>query len=170
MASETRLPDNKKIDALYVEHSSWLYQWLSQKTGCTHQAQDLTHDTFLRLFKQLEPIERPRAFLLTVAKRVLFNFWRRRDLEQAYLQALSEQDQNYALSSEELNIIYDAIVAIDNALDGLPPLVKRCFLLSRLEGHSYPEIALEIGRSQATIERYMKQAYLHCLKAAPVRL
>ena len=36
------------------------------------------------------PIIEPRAFLTTVAKRVLFNYYRRQDLERAYLDALAQ--------------------------------------------------------------------------------
>lgn len=164
MSIDKQRPLDNSIAELYLNHSQWLRDWLNGKTGCYLQAEDLTHDTFVKLFKNQQTIETPRAFLLTIAKRVLFNFWRRRDLEQAYLQALSELEWEYAPSAEEIAEIHQAIAELDQVLNGLPILVKQAFLLSKLDGKSYPQIALEIGKSLATVERYMKQAYLHCFQ------
>lgn len=166
--SDTRSPSNELrqvAHTLYAEHHPWLQGWLRRRLGCQHQAADLAQDTFVRLLRGREapqPIEEPRAFLTTLAQRVLFNFWRRRDLEQAYLDALSQQPQAVALSAEDYAMVREAVEALDRLLDGLPPKVREAFLLNRLEGLTHVEIARRLRLSVATIERYMKQAVLHC--------
>ena len=52
---------------------------------------------------------------------------------------------------------------IDAMLDALPPLVKRAFLLSQLNGLKYQDIAEQLGVSLITVKRYMKQALVQCL-------
>ena len=52
---------------------------------------------------------------------------------------------------------------IDAMLDALPPLVKRAFLLSQLNGLKYDDIAVQLGVSLITVKRYMKQAFVQCL-------
>lgn len=37
------------ITELYQDHHGWLHGWLRKKLGCSHQAADLAHDTFMRL-------------------------------------------------------------------------------------------------------------------------
>ena len=68
-----------------------------------------------------------------------------------------------AISPEERQIILDTLLAIDALLNTLPFKVRRAFLLSRLDGLSYREIAAELGVSERMVKKYMAQAMLHCL-------
>ena len=58
----------------------------------------------------------------------------------------------------------EALQAIDTLLDGLPAKVKATFLLSQLNGLTYPQIALELGISQRSVSDYMAKAFNRCLK------
>jgi len=156
------------VQSLYEEHHAWLKAWMHRRLDCPHQAADLTQDTFVRLLLVPAPSEllEPRAFLTTLAKRVLFSHWRRRDLERAWLDALSAQPAHVALSAEDYAVVREAIEAIDRLLDGLPLRAKQAFLLNRLEGLTHAAIAAELGVSVATIERDVRQVYLHLLSHA----
>jgi hypothetical protein len=109
-----------------------------------------------------EAIQEPRAYLTTLAKRVLFNFWRRRDLEYAYLAALASMPEHHMPSEEDRALVVDTLLAIDRALNTLPPLVREAFLLSQLYEMPYQEIADQLGISHMTVRRYMKQALTSC--------
>ena len=148
----------------YRQHHRWLVGWLRRKMDGAAQADDLAQEAFIRIFKSpaLEAVQEPRAFLTVVAKRELYNFWRRRELEEAYLAALAQMPEDLGLSQEDDALLREAILLIDRQLDGLPPKVKHAFLLNRLEGMTYVAIATEMQLSVATIERYMKQAIMHC--------
>jgi RNA polymerase sigma-70 factor (ECF subfamily) len=148
----------------YASHHAWLVVWLQRKMGCPHGAADLAQDTFVRVLtaREVDQVAEPRAFLTTLAKRALFSHWRRRELEQAYLQALAGLPQATAPSTEDLALLHEALQAIDQALNGLPAKVKRAFLLHRLDEMTHVQIASDMGISVATVERYMKRAYLHC--------
>lgn len=104
----------------------------------------------------------PRAFLTTVAKRVLFNFYRRQDLERAYLDALAHMPEHVAPSEEERAIILQTLVELDQLLDGLPVQVKRAFLLAQLDGLTYAQIGAELGISIATVKRHLNKAAMRC--------
>jgi RNA polymerase sigma factor (sigma-70 family) len=155
------------IETLYCDHHSWLRGWLSKKLGNGHQAADLAHDTFVRLLAKDETpvMEQPRAFLTTVAKRVLANHWRREQLEQAYLDALAQAPEAYAISPEERAMLLETIVEIDRLLDGLPAVVKRTFLLTQLDGLHHAEVAEQLGISVTTVKRYLAKAAQHCFFA-----
>lgn len=150
----------------YTSHHAWLVGWLQRRMGCPHGAADLAQDTFLRVLtaREVEQVAEPRAFLTTLAKRVLFTHWRRRELEQAYLQALAELPQATVPSVEDMALLHEALQAIDQRLAGLPAKVKQAFLLHRIDGLTHVQIAAEVGVSVASVERYVKQAYLHCCR------
>lgn len=161
-ANNTKLQQD--VLTLYSDHHGWLYGWLRQRLGCAYQAEDLAHDTFTRILTgNRTTIKEPRAYLTTVARGILVNWYQRQALERAYLDALSQLPEQEAPSEEQRYLILEALHEIDAMLDGLPPLMKRAFLLSQIEGLKYESIAERIGVSLITVKRYMKQAFRHCL-------
>lgn len=112
--------------------------------------------------RETPPLREPRAFLTTVAKRVLFNHYRRQDLERAYHQALAQLPEDLVPSEEYRAIILQTLTELDALLDGLPVPVKRAFLLAQVDGLSYSEIASELDISIATVKRHLNKAALRC--------
>lgn len=154
----------QQVHSLYSHHHGWLQGWLRKKLGCSHRAADLAHDTFLRLLARDEPvaIAEPRAFLTTVAQRVLANHWRREQIERAYLDALAQAPAALSPSPEERAMLLETLVEIDCLLAGLPPQVKRAFLYAQLDGLSQAEIAAELGISVSTVKRHLVRAGTQC--------
>lgn len=156
------------LHALYRDHNGWLQNWLKRRLGNAWDAADLSQDTFLRVLASAQPlaeVHEPRAYLLTVGKRLLSNFYARRSLEQAYLQALAQLPEESMPSPEQRWLLLETLQALDELLDGMAGVVRRAFLWSQLEGLGYREIAERLKVSERTVKRYMAQAYEHCLMA-----
>lgn len=164
MSTQTAPPS---VAALYTNHHGWLQGWLRRKTGCSHQAADLAHDTFLRLLlaARLPEPGTSRAYLTQIAKGLLIDRHRRHLLEQAYLQALAQLPEAHAPSPETSALVIETLVSIDAALASLPAAVRETFLLSRFDGLTYAEIAHQLGIAQATVRKYMLKAALACYAA-----
>lgn len=160
----TKTSTHEEIGHLYADNQRWLQRWLYQKLGCSQRASDLLQDTFLRLLGRNEVVDalEPRAYLMTVAKRVLIDHWRRSRIEQAYLDALAQIPEAYAPDPQEQLVLIETLVEIDNMLDGLPPLAKRAFLLVQLDGMKQRDIAALLGISISTVKRYLVMAATQC--------
>lgn len=160
----------EQLDQLYNNHHGWLHGWLSRKLGCHHRAADLAQDTFVRLLAREEAISlrEPRAFLTTVARRVLSNHWRRERLEQAYLETLARLPQEQLPSLEERMLLLETLLEIDRRLDGLPVPVKRAFLYSQLDGLTHAQIGERLSLSISTVKRYLVRAGAQCYFALAV--
>jgi RNA polymerase sigma-70 factor (ECF subfamily) len=156
-----------EMQALYSDHHGWLHAWLRRKLGCAHRAADLAHDTFLRLLARDQPlgVDEPRAFLTTVAQRVMANYWRREQIERAYLDALALLPEQFAPSPEERALALEALCEIDGLLERLPVAVKRAFLFAQLDGLSHAEIAGQLKVSIATVKRHLVRAGAQCFFA-----
>ncbi|MBS7777112.1 sigma-70 family RNA polymerase sigma factor [Acidovorax sp. CCYZU-2555] len=152
------------LSTLYIEHHNWLHGWLRRKLGDHAQAQDLAHDTFVQLLgaRTLPPLVEPRAYLTTIAKRTLFDFWRRRDLEHAYLDALAHQPQAAHPSEEQRYAALQALQELDRLLASLPPKARHVFLLNQIQELTYREIGEQLGLPLITVRRYMARAIEVC--------
>ncbi len=162
----------EECGALYAEHHRWLLGWLRQRLGCLHDAADLAQDTFIRVLAarnvaSVEPIHEPRAFLRTVAGRLLSNHLRRRALEQAWQQTLASLPEPEVPSPEVQAVLLQTLHEIDALLDGLPARARRVFLLAQLEGLTYAQIAELLGVSVRTIKRDMAEAFEQCILLTP---
>lgn len=154
------------LTALYREHQPWLRQWLRRQLGCSETAADLAQDTFLRLLAKpmlFDSNTGARAFLSRVAKGLCIDLWRRRQLEQAWLETLANQPEASAPSPEDHALIMEALCAVDKMLRNLPEKVASAFMLAQIHGLKYAEIAQELGVSERMVKKYMAQATLHCL-------
>ncbi|MBH9406627.1 sigma-70 family RNA polymerase sigma factor [Pseudomonas aeruginosa] len=152
------------LHTLYSDHHHWLTGWLRRRLGCPQNAADLAQDTFVTVLvsRQAARIDAPRAFLTTIARRVLCNHYRRQDVERAYLEALASLPEREVPSEETRAIVLETLVELDRLLDGLPPLAKETFLLAQLAGLGYAEIATQLGISLSSVKRYMLKAAQRC--------
>jgi len=159
----------RQIEALYCDHHHWLKGWLRSRLGCSYQAADFAQDTFLRILAgsaaggAVETIREPRSYLATVANRVVIDHFRRKKLEEAYLDALSRRPEAVAISPEERVILLETLQELDAMLHGLGAKVRRAFLLAQFHGMAYGKIASELEVSVSSVKKYMAKATEHCL-------
>jgi RNA polymerase sigma factor (sigma-70 family) len=111
---------------------------------------------------ELDTIHEPRGYLATIGHGLVVDHVRRRELERAYLEAIAHLPEPEAPSPEVRLLLLETLARIDALLDGLTPKARTAFLLSRLEGLSYPEIAERLGVSLSSVEKYMAAAVRHC--------
>lgn len=159
---------DRSIQDLYQQHHRWLNGWLGHKLGCPDSAADLAQDTFVRILRHpldIEQLREPRAYLLTIAKRLLINHFRHQSLERAYLDTLANLPEALHPTPEDLLLLKRALEALDALLAGLPDKVRTAFLLIQLEGLSQREVAQRMGLTIRTVQRYIAQAYTHCIAA-----
>ena len=158
--------DFQQVHTLYSDHHGWLQSWLRRKLGNSFDAADLAQDTFARLLTARNPevIAQPRAYLTTVARRLMVNHFERQSLERAYLASLALLPEALVPSVEERAILLETLHELDALLDELPPPVRTAFLMSQLEGLSYDEIAARLKLSVRTVTRYMAQGFRQCLR------
>jgi RNA polymerase sigma-70 factor (ECF subfamily) len=131
---------------LFASHHGWLVARLQVRLRCTADAQDVASETFLRVLasRHLGAVQEPRAFLTTIAKRLLFTLWRRRALEQAYLETLALHPEEFAPSPEDRAVLLETLDYI---------------VLSQIHGLGYHAIAGQLCISDSTVRRHMAEGF-----------
>jgi RNA polymerase sigma-70 factor (ECF subfamily) len=156
------------LHTLYEDHHNWLCGWLRKRLGCVDHAADLAQDTFIRVLTQRRAPElrEPRAYLSTVARSLMIDLFRRRAVEQAYLETLALIPEPVAFSPEARTLIIETLMEIDRLLDGLGSRTREIFLMAQLDGLSYVEIGRRLGVSVTTVKKHAVRALTHCLLLA----
>ena len=155
------------IHQLYLEHHSWLIQWLKKRVHHPHSATDIVQDTFVRLIQgqdRLNTIREPRAWLVNMAKNIFIDQHRRYLLEKTYLEQLAQQ---FEIEETEIDrqTLEESIILLDMltlALKDSDEDTRNAFLLYYLEGYTQSEIAAQLGKSLRTVQNYLAQGLAQC--------
>ena len=140
-------------DALVREHADRVYRLAYRLSGNRVDAEDLTQETFVRVFQAL-PNFRPGTFegwLHRITTNLFLDMVRRR--RRISLFALPEDDRLAAPSpgADQAYLERHLDADIQQALDGLPVAFRAAVVLHDLDQLPYQEIALILGIKVATV-------------------
>jgi RNA polymerase sigma-70 factor, ECF subfamily len=126
------------------------------------EAKDIVHSVYAKLFEsQISFISEQSAkvYLYKLTRGTCIDLLRRESLKQHYASSL-QQKASTALSIESEDLVDAKQLQEDlhQALEQLPPQMKRIFELSREHGLKYFEIAEALGVAQKTVETQMSRA------------
>jgi RNA polymerase sigma-70 factor (family 1) len=119
-------------------------------------SEELTQDIFMRIWNcrdRLPALESFENFLFIIARNAIISAMRRSrepalpGHQEEHVEQLWQPDRQ--LENKEQ---YDALLRV---IDLLPPQRKRVLILSRIEGLSHEEIALQLGISKNTIKEHI---------------
>ncbi|MEF9931228.1 MAG: RNA polymerase sigma-70 factor [Bacteroidales bacterium] len=133
------------------------------------EAQNIANDTFLSLWENRERInwnENIAPWLFSVAKNKCLNILKKRIHNNNYLQFNVKEKRDYinylSAQSEAPIKIYEKEVEVllCKAVEKMTPKVRTTFMLSRMQGMKYSEIAKADNISNRTVEARIKLAML----------
>lgn len=126
-------------------------------------------ETFCRLAAQSDLAfhSYPRRYLATVARRLLIDETRRLTSERAFLEAFAlHMGEAMQPGPDRIVQAVQELSALIELLCALPPRVRSAFLMSRVDGLTYADIALELGVSKSMVKQYVARAFAHCYVVA----
>lgn len=152
------------VQSIYEQHHSWLYGWLKGKLSNTSDAADLAHDTFVRILaaRNAADIREPRDYLTTIARGLVIDRYRRRAIEQAWLQSMAARPEAVGVSEEDKAVIIETLLAVDKTLAGLGARARKIFMLTQIDGLTYQQAADQLGLSISSVKKHMIRALTEC--------
>lgn len=161
--STERRPDGGRFDQFVGERWQPLLRFLLRMRVHEHDAQDIAQESFVRLlrYRDSEPAEVWQALLYRIAINVMRD--RRR---QAWTdgRTVSQDESTAAMlvspdaSPEQHAGDRQALAQLKVAILRLPPRCRQAYLLHRIEGMTYPEIARRSGISLKAVEKHISRA------------
>ncbi|MGA9870095.1 MAG: RNA polymerase sigma factor SigE [Rhodococcus sp. (in: high G+C Gram-positive bacteria)] len=141
-------------DELVREHGDRVYRLAYRLSGNAQDAEDLTQDTFIRVFRSLSNYQ-PGTFegwLHRITTNLFLDMVRRRS--RIRMEALPEDyDRVPSPMPNPEQIYHDARLNPDlqSALDSLAPEFRAAIVLCDIEGLSYEEIGATLGIKLGTV-------------------
>jgi RNA polymerase sigma-70 factor (ECF subfamily) len=141
-------------DELVRQHADRVYRLAYRLSGNQHDAEDLTQETFIRVFRSVQNYQ-PGTFegwLHRITTNLFLDMVRRRS--RIRMEALPEDYER--VPAEDPNpeqIFHDSRLGPDlqAALDSLPPEFRAAVVLCDIEGLSYEEIGATLGVKLGTV-------------------
>ena len=154
-----RKGDLKAFETLFRKYYSYLCSLANRYCRDRDTAEEVVQDLFYRLWEKKQEISIETSVKSYLIKAIYFNTLNRmkqqkRDVELSNLQ----QETVTGSSAEELVELTEISELVEHTLNRLPSRGQQIFRLSRLEGLTYREIALQLDISVKTVEAYMGQA------------
>lgn len=162
-------------DEVVRNHSARVYRLAYRLSGNPHDAEDLTQEVFVRVFRSLSSYT-PGTFegwLHRITTNLFLDLVRRRarirfDALPDDAERLASRDRGPAQIYDDTHFDHD----VQAALDALPPDFRAAVVLCDLEGLSYEEIAatlgIKIGTVRSRIHRGRSQLRAALAHRAPV--
>jgi len=141
-------------DELVRQHADRVYRLAYRLSGNQHDAEDLTQETFIRVFRSVQNYQ-PGTFegwLHRITTNLFLDMVRRRG--RIRMEALPEDyDRVPAGEPNPEQIYHDSRLGADlqAALDSLPPEFRAAVVLCDIEGLSYEEIGATLGVKLGTV-------------------
>lgn len=144
-----------------------------RRVGCRATAADLVQELFLRFWKRpQEPVEEMGTYLLRSARNLAIDHLRGEDSRGRTLSVLLPDEDAAQPSPEQAVQAGAELERVERALRALPERTRHVFLLSRVHGRTYGEIAEAMGVTRSAVEKHMMRALDACKAslepAAPV--
>ncbi len=141
-------------DEVVREHADRVYRLAYRLTGNQHDAEDLTQETFIRVFRSLASYK-PGTFegwLHRITTNLFLDMARRRS--RVRMEALPDETDRIPGDDPTPEEVYDDThldPELQAALDELPPEFRAAVVLCDVEGLSYEEIGATLGVKLGTV-------------------
>ncbi len=159
----TREEFKNTFDAHFESVRNYIYY----RSGNKELAGDIAQETFMRYWEKMsgktEGNENIKGLLYKIASDIFISSYRRKKTALNYQVLIHDGESSD--SPEELLTYKELVKTYEKALTDLPEKQRVVFLLHRMDGLKYHEIAANLGLSVKAVEKRMKKALEFIRKA-----
>lgn len=151
-----------QLEQLYIKIGAELQYYLFRKTGDIDIASDLMQESFLKVLEQGEQkvIFNHKSYLYQVANNLVTDYIRKKMRKNVF-----------SVPCDELVEIIDTLIVVkDNsqqlemkklfrkAIEQLPSLTQQIFILQKIKGLTYTEVAEYLAISDSSVQKHLLKA------------
>lgn len=150
--------EEQVFSSVFKANSKTVFNYIYYKFGNEEKAHDAVQEAFVKLWENCAKVapEKAKSYLYTVANNLYLNVIKAEKVRLKYAdqhsKSISHESPEYVLEEKQFQ------KKLDDALNSLPENQRTTFLLNRIDGKKYAEIAEMEGVSVKAIEKRMHLA------------
>jgi RNA polymerase sigma factor (sigma-70 family) len=154
----------QRISRLFSEHNESLVQFLATRLRSVQEAKEVAQEAYVRLLSLEDSgaVSFLRAFLFKTAANLAVDRIRSRNRQQQALDAGLCDELREATTPDREAATAQEVEIVRRLVGELPPKCRHAFLLHRVQGVEFSEIAQEMGLSERMVRHYVLRAVLYC--------
>lgn len=144
---------------VYHKYHERFYFFVLKHTASTDIAEEVVQQAFIKLWENREKLSEEFTVdvqLARITRSILIDTLRRKAIERKVINQVVDQAPTIYTSDPSLE--RELKSKIYSAIEGLPPVCKKIFKLSREENLTYNEIAEQLCISPRTVENQISKA------------
>lgn len=148
----------QEFERAFDMYFSNLRNFLYYKTSQAQLAEDVAQDAFVKLWETREKIDKSslKAYLFTIGNNLAINHLKRNQLKFKFLNL--QADKRDIKTPEYLLEMQEFDQKLQDTLSRVPEGAREVFLMNRIDGLKYREIAEMLGLSMKAVEKRMSRA------------
>lgn len=145
--------EDKIFSSIYKKHSKDLHNFLYYKFGSHLNPQDKMQEAFVKLWENCNkiPQNKAKSFLFTTANNLMLNEFAHQKVVLKHRKIIPKQSTNinpeFILQEKEYQ------VKLERSIAGLTEAQRVAFLMNRIEGKRFKEIAQLLDISTKAVEK-----------------
>ena len=155
-----------KMEQLYSLYESAVYAIAYSILNNVEQAEDVTQDTFLKIYSYLDDIEkvgsrRTKAFITKIVKNTAIDIYRKNQKISTYSESVEDtmsEDTDPANIVERQLVTLYKLDALDSAMSDISDYLRKIITMRYGYELKMTEIADILGKDSATIRKQMERA------------
>ncbi|MEO7043750.1 MAG: RNA polymerase sigma-70 factor [Ferruginibacter sp.] len=152
--------DEHAFRELFNIYKERFYAVVLKMTQSDEVAKDIVQDTFMQIWNKRETlvdVDNPSSYFFTAVYRRVYHHYRKIAIEKKLLQSAAPAKES-ANTTDEMVLARESESLISQAIAKLPPQQKMVFKLSKQEGLSREDIALQLQISPHTVKNHLADA------------
>jgi RNA polymerase sigma-70 factor (ECF subfamily) len=163
--------DEKALGELVQRYASHIYNFIYKYVRLPQEAEDLTQDTFFKVWRNLEKFDVQRKFkvwIFQIARNTVFDFLRKKKV--SVITDLGDEEMGEYEAPDPGPLPEEIFEKKENALkarhiiESLPPIYQAVLSLYYLNSMNFREIAEALGEPLDTVKARHRRAILRLKK------
>lgn len=156
-SNQPNVCEEQVYSSLFKANSKTVFNYIYYKFGNEEKAYDAVQEAFVKLWENCAKVtpEKAKAYVYTIANNLYLNVIKAEKVRLKYADNVNDRTNE---SPEFLMEEQEYKEKLDRALNRLPDNQRTTFLLNRIDGKKYAEIAEMEGVSIKAIEKRMHLA------------
>jgi RNA polymerase sigma factor (sigma-70 family) len=154
----------ERISRLFSEHNESLIRFLATRLRSVQEAKEVAQEAYVRLLSLEDSgaVSFLRAFLFKTAANLAVDRIRTRNRQRQALDAgLCDELRETPTPDREASTAQEVEI-VRRLIGELPPKCRRAFLLHRVHGADFADIAKQMELSERMVRHYVLRAVLYC--------